>query len=139
MAKYPNCLLDHFKNPRNVGDLSNPDGVGTACNVSCGDIVQIYIKCDGSRISEVRFKTFGCGAAIAASSILTERIKGSTFDEALKMSEVFTEDLLSHLPEERIPCLKLASSALKLAIKEYRNKKIGAISKKQPKEEKDPK
>jgi len=122
MAKYPAYLLAHFRDPKNVGEILDPDGVGTACNVSCGDIMQMFIKCHGNRISEVTFKTFGCGAAIAASSILTERIKGSTVDEALKISEEISKEILSQLPEEKIPCFKLAARALKLAIEEYKDK-----------------
>ena len=122
MAKYPAYLLEHFRDPKNVGEILDPDGVGTACNVSCGDIMQMFIKCHGNKISEVTFKTFGCGAAIAASSILTERIKGSTVDEALKISEGILGEVLSQLPEEKIPCFKLAAHALKLAIEEYRDK-----------------
>lgn len=122
MAKYPAYLLAHFRDPKNVGEILDPDGVGTACNVSCGDIMQMFIKCHGNKISEVTFETFGCGAAIAASSILTERIKGSTVDEALKISEEILKKTLSHLPEEKIPCFKLAAHALKLAIEEYRDK-----------------
>ena len=128
MSKYPKQLLEHFRYPQNVGEIPNPDGVGTACNVSCGDIMQMFIKCHGNIISEVSFKTFGCGAAIAASSILTERIKGSTVEEALKISERILEELLSQLPKEKIPCFKLAANALKLAIEEYREKKLGLSS-----------
>ena len=124
MAKYPKFLMEHFQNPKNVGEISNPDGVGTVGNASCGDIMQMFIRCNGNKISEVTFKTFGCGAAIAASSILTERVKGSTVDEALKISEAISEEILSQLPEEKIPCFKLAAHALKLAIEEYRDKKF---------------
>ena len=124
MAKYPAYFLEHFRSPKNVGEILNPDGVGIACNVSCGDIMQMFIKCYGNKISEVTFKTFGCGAAIAASSILTERIKGSTVDEALKISEAISEEILSQLPEEKISCFKLAANALKLAIEEYRDKRF---------------
>jgi nitrogen fixation NifU-like protein len=122
MAKYPTYLLEHFRNPKNVGEILNPDGVGIACNIPCGDIMQMFIKCHGDKISEVTSKTFGCGAAIAASSILTERIKGSAVDEALKISEGILEGILSQLPEEKISCFKLAVNALKLAIEEYRDK-----------------
>jgi nitrogen fixation NifU-like protein len=124
MAKYPTYLLEHFRDPKNVGEILNPGGVGIACNVSCGDIMQMFIRCNGNKISEVTFKTFGCGAAIAASSILTERVKGSTVDEALKISEAILEEILSQLPEEKIPCFKLAAHVLKLAIEEYRDKKF---------------
>ena len=124
MAKYPAHLLEHFRDPKNVGEILNPDGVGTACNVSCCDIMQMFIKCNGNKISEVTFKTFGCGAAIAASSILTERIKGSTVDEALKISEGILEEIFLDLPKEKIPCFTLAANALKLAIEEYRDKRF---------------
>jgi nitrogen fixation NifU-like protein len=128
MAKYPAYLLEHFRDPKNVGEILNPDGIGTACNVSCGDIMQMFIKCNGDKISEVTFKTFGCGAAIAASSILTERIKGSTVDEALKISEGILEEILSQVPEEKIPCFKLAAHALRLAIEEYTDKRFEILS-----------
>ncbi len=122
MAKYPRHLLEHFQNPKNVGEILDPDGVGIACNASCGDITQIFIKCNGDRISEVTFKVLGCGAAIAASSILTEEIKGSTIDEAVKISEGISENASSQLPQEKITCFKLAANALRLAIEEYRSK-----------------
>ena len=125
MAKYPRFLMDHFQNPQNVGEISNPDGVGTVGNASCGDIMQIFIKVNGDKITEAKFKTFGCGAAIATSSILTERIKGATLDEALKISEETSKEVLSQLPNEKIPCFTLAMDALKLAIEEYRCKRAG--------------
>jgi len=124
MAKYPKCLLEHFQNPKNVGEISDPDGVGTVGNASCGDIMQLFIKVNGNRISQAKFKTFGCGAAIAISSILTERIKGSTIDEALKISERISEEILSQVPEEKIACFNLATDALKLAIEEYGCKRV---------------
>ena len=83
MAKYPKFLMEHFQNPRNVGEISDPDGIGTVGNASCGDIMQMFIKVNSGKIIEAKFKTFGCGAAIATSSILTERIKGATLDEAM--------------------------------------------------------
>ena len=125
MAKYPKFLMEHFQNPRNVGEISDPDGVGTVGNASCGDIMQMYIKVNGNRITEATFKTFGCGAAIATSSILTERIKGTTLDEALKISEETAKEILSQLPKEKTPCFTLATDALKLAIEEYRCKQAG--------------
>jgi nitrogen fixation protein NifU and related proteins len=129
MTKYPKFLTEHFQNPRNVGEISNPDGVGTVGNASCGDIMQMFIRVNGNRIVEARFKTFGCGAAIATSSILTERIKGATLDEALKISEETSKDVLSQLPKEKIPCFTLATDALKLAIEEYRCKLTGVHEK----------
>jgi nitrogen fixation NifU-like protein len=125
MSKYPKFLMEHFQNPRNVGEISEPDGVGTVGNASCGDIMQMFIKVSGDRIAEAKFKTFGCGAAIATSSILTEKIKGATLDEALKISEEVSKEVLSQLPKEKIPCFTLATDALKLAIEEYRCKLSG--------------
>jgi len=126
MAKYPKLLMEHFQNPRNVGEIPDPDGVGTVGNASCGDIMQMFIKLNGNRISEAKFKTFGCGAAIATSSILTERIKGTTIEEALKISEETVKEVLSQLPsKEKIPYFTLAAEALKLAIEEYNCKQTG--------------
>jgi nitrogen fixation NifU-like protein len=125
MAKYSRFLMEHFRNPKNVGEISNPDGVGTVGNASCGDIMQLFIKVNGDNITEARFKTFGCGAAIATSSILTERIKGASLDDALKISEETSREVLSQLPKEKIPCFTLATDALKLAIEEYRCKRAG--------------
>jgi nitrogen fixation NifU-like protein len=125
MAKYPRFLMEHFQNPKNVGEISDPDGVGTVGNASCGDIMQMFIKVNGDRIAEATFKTFGCGAAIATSSILTERIKGATLEEALTISEETAKEVLSQLPKEKIPCFTLAIDALKLAIEEYRCKRTG--------------
>jgi len=122
MGKYPKFLMEHFQNPRNVGEISNPDGVGTVGNASCGDIMQMFITVNGNKIADAKFKTFGCGAAIATSSILTERIKGATLDEALKISEETSKEVLSQLPKEKVPCFTLATDALKLAIEECRCK-----------------
>jgi nitrogen fixation NifU-like protein len=108
-----------------VGEISDPDGVGTVGNASCGDIMQIFIKVNGNKITEAKFKTFGCGAAIATSSILTERIKGATVDEALEISEKTSKEVLAQLPKEKIPCFTLATDALKLAIEEFRCKAVG--------------
>ncbi len=125
MAKYSRFLMEHFQNPRNVGEISAPDGVGTVGNASCGDIMQMFIKVNGDKIVEAKFKTFGCGAAIATSSILTERVKGVTLDEALKISEETSMEVLAQLPKEKVPCFTLATDALKLAIEEYRCKRTG--------------
>ncbi|MGZ3569408.1 MAG: iron-sulfur cluster assembly scaffold protein [Thermodesulfobacteriota bacterium] len=129
MAKYSKFLMEHFQNPRNVGELSDPDGVGTVGNASCGDIMQMFIKVNGGKIVDAKFKTFGCGAAIATSSILTERIKGATLDEALKISEETSKEILAQLPKEKIPCFVLATDALKLAIEECRCKEAGVHEK----------
>jgi nitrogen fixation NifU-like protein len=125
MAKYPKFLIEHFQNPKNLGEISDADGVGTVGNASCGDIMQMFIKVHADKITEASFKTFGCGAAIATSSILTERIKGATLDEALKISEETSREVLSQLPKEKVPCFTLATDALKLAIDEYRCKLAG--------------
>jgi len=125
MAKYSRFLMEHFQNPRNVGEIHNPDGVGTVGNASCGDIMQMFIKVNGDRIVDATFKTFGCGAAIATSSILTEKIKGATLDEALMISEETAKEILFQLPKEKIPCFTLATDALKLAIEECRCKQAG--------------
>jgi len=125
MAKYSKFLMEHFQNPRNVGEIASPDGVGTVGNASCGDIMQMHIKVNGEKIEEAKFKTFGCGAAIATSSILTERIKGATLEEALRISEETSREVLSQLPKEKTPCFTLAVDALKLAIEEYRCKRQG--------------
>lgn len=117
--------MEHFQNPRNVGEISDPDGMGTVGNASCGDIMQMFIKVHDNKITEASFKTFGCGAAIATSSILTERIKGATLEQALKISEETSTEVLSQLPKEKIPCFTLATDALKLAIEEYRCKREG--------------
>ena len=125
MSKYPRFLIEHFQNPKNVGEIQDPDGVGTVGNAHCGDIMQIYIRVSQGKITDARFKTFGCGAAIATSSILTERIKGATIDEALKISETISDEVLSQVPKEKTPCFTLATSALRLAIEEYRCKATG--------------
>lgn len=125
MAKYPKFLIEHFQNPKNLGEISDADGVGTVGNATCGDIMQMFIKVNGDKITEAAFKTFGCGAAIATSSILTERIKGATIDEALKISEETSREVLSQLPKEKTPCFTIAMDALRLAIDEYRCKSEG--------------
>jgi len=129
MAKYSKFLMEHFQNPRNVGEIPDPDGVGTVGNASCGDIMQMFIKIKEDRIIDARFKTYGCGAAIATSSILTERVKGSTLEEALKISEETSREILAQLPKEKIPCFTIATDALKLAIEEYRCKLAGVHEK----------
>ena len=125
MARYPRVLMEHFQNPKNVGEILDPDGIGTVGNASCGDIMQMFIKVKGDKIIDAKFKTFGCGAAIATSSILTERIKGATLEEALRISEETSREVLSQLPKEKVPCFTLAVDALKLAIEEYRCRRTG--------------
>jgi len=112
--------MDHFTNPRNVGEIENPDGVGQVGNPVCGDIMRLYIKVDDDIIKDVKFKTFGCGAAIATSSMVTEMVKGKTLDEALKISNVTVAEALDGLPPQKMHCSNLAADALHEAIKDYR-------------------
>ena len=122
---YSAKVIEHFQNPRNVGEIKDADGVGTVGNPSCGDIMAMYSKVENNIITDIKFKTFGCGAAIATSSILTERVKGATTEQALEISEETSKEILSQLPKEKIPCFTLATDALKLAIEEYRCKLEG--------------
>jgi len=118
--EYPKFLLDHFQSPRNVGDIVNADGTGIVKNATCGDIMQMSIKVEDDVIVDAKFKTFGCGAAIAASSIITEKIRGKGIEEALQISDETAREIVSQLPQEKFPCFTLAANALKLAIDEYR-------------------
>jgi nitrogen fixation NifU-like protein len=118
--EYPKFLLDHFQSPRNVGDIANADGTGIVKNATCGDIMQMSIKVEDDVIVDAKFKTFGCGAAIAASSVITEKIRGKGIEEALKISDETAREIVSQLPQEKFPCFTLAANALKLAIDEYR-------------------
>jgi nitrogen fixation NifU-like protein len=111
--KYTAEVMDHFMHPRNVGDMPDADGVGHVGNPVCGDIMELYIKVDGDRISDAKFKTFGCGAAIATSSMLTELVKGKTVDEALKISNRAVAEALGGLPQRKLHCSVLAEEALR--------------------------
>lgn len=119
---YTDIVMDHFMNPRNVGEIENADGVGEVGNVKCGDIMRIYIKVAGETIEEIKFKTFGCGSAIAASSVATEIIKGLTIEEALKVTNKQVVEALGGLPPVKVHCSVLAEQALKAAIYDYANK-----------------
>ena len=119
---YTEKVMDHFENPRNVGEISDADGVGQVGNPTCGDIMKIYIKVDKDSISDVRFKTFGCGAAIATSSMVTELVKGKTLEEALQVSNNSVAEALDGLPPKKMHCSNLAADALHAAIKDYREK-----------------
>ena len=116
---YTEKVMDHFTNPRNVGEIENPDGVGQVGNPVCGDIMRLYIKVDNGIIKDVKFKTFGCGAAIATSSMVTEMVKGKTLDEALKISNAAVAEALDGLPPQKMHCSNLAADALHAAIKDY--------------------
>ena len=116
---YSEKVMDHFANPRNVGEILDADGVGEVGNPKCGDIMKMYIKVKNNVITDVKFKTFGCGAAIATSSIATELIKGKTIDEALKLTNKAVMEALDGLPPVKVHCSVLAEQAIKSAISDY--------------------
>lgn len=119
---YTDIVMDHFMNPRNVGEIENADGVGEVGNVKCGDIMRIYIRVVDETIEEIKFKTFGCGSAIAASSVATEIIKGLSIEEALKVTNKQVVEALGGLPAVKVHCSVLAEQALKAAIYDYAHK-----------------
>ena len=120
--EYTEQVMDHFMNPRNMGEMENPDGVGTVGNAKCGDIMRIYIKVEDNVITDVKFKTFGCGAAIATSSKATELVKGKTIDEALTITNKMVMDALGGLPPVKVHCSVLAEEALHAAIQDYKDR-----------------
>jgi nitrogen fixation NifU-like protein len=120
---YTEKVMDHFKNPRNMGEIPDADGVGTVGNPVCGDLMTVYIKVKDNRIEDIKFKTFGCGAAIATSSMITELAKGKTIEEAIKISRGDVADSLGGLPPIKMHCSNLAADALHAAIKDYQAKK----------------
>ena len=121
---YSEKVMDHFEHPRNVGSIPDADGVGQVGNPKCGDIMKMYLKIDGNNvITDVKFQTFGCGSAIATSSMATEMIKGRTVDEALKLSNAAVVEALEGLPPQKIHCSVLAEEAVKAAIDDYYKKK----------------
>lgn len=121
---YTEKVMDHFAHPRNMGEIENADGVGLVGNAKCGDIMQIFLKVnDDGIIEDVKFKTFGCGAAIATSSMATEMIKGKSVDEALKLSNSAVVEALEGLPPAKIHCSVLAEEAVKKAVEDYESKK----------------
>lgn len=122
--QYSEKVMEHFANPRNVGEIENADGVGTVGNATCGDIMQMFLKIENDVIVDVKFKTFGCGAAIATSSMATELIKGSTVKEALALTNKAVVEALGGLPAVKIHCSVLAEEAVKAALADY-YKKIG--------------
>lgn len=119
---YNDKVIDHFINPRNVGEMPDPDVVGEAGSFKCGDTMKIYLKIEGERIVDVRFQTFGCGAAIASSSMLTEMVKGKTLDEAKRLTNEDVARELGGLPPLKMHCSNLAADALLDAITRYRGK-----------------
>lgn len=120
---YTEKVMDHFTNPRNVGEISDANGVGEVGNAKCGDIMRIYLKVEDNIIKDVKFKTFGCGAAIATSSMVTEMVKGKTLEEALEISNQAVAEALGGLPPAKMHCSNLAADALHEAIKNYIEKK----------------
>ena len=120
---YSEKVMDHFRNPRNVGEIPDADGVGTVGNPVCGDLMTVYIKVKDNRLEDVKFKTFGCGAAIATSSMVTELEKGKTIKEALEITRGDVADSLGGLPSIKMHCSNLAADALHAAIEDYRKKK----------------
>ena len=119
---YSEKVMEHFSNPRNVGEIENADGIGEVGNPVCGDMMTIYIKVDDGKLSDVKFKTFGCGAAIATSSMITELAKGKTIEEALQISRDDVADSLDGLPPVKMHCSNLAADGLHLAIEDYKKK-----------------
>ena len=116
---YSEKVIDHFSNPRNVGEIENADGVGQVGNAKCGDIMKMYLKIKDNVIQDVKFETFGCGSAIASSSIATEMIKGRTLEDALALTNQEVVDALGGLPAHKLHCSVLAEEAVKSAVKDY--------------------
>ena len=125
MALYSEKVMDHFTHPRNVGVIENADGVGEVGNAKCGDIMKIYLKVDNNIISDVKFETFGCGSAIASSSMATEMIKGKSVDDALTLSNKAVAEALDGLPAHKMHCSVLAEEAIKKAVEDYRERTQG--------------
>ena len=119
MALYSEKVMDHFRNPRNVGNIENADGIGEVGNAKCGDIMKIYLKIDDEKISDVKFETFGCGSAIASSSMATEMIKGKNLSEVMKITNKAVTEALDGLPAHKLHCSVLAEEAIRAAVKDY--------------------
>ncbi len=122
MPLYSAKVMDHFRNPRNVGSIENADGVGEVGNAVCGDIMKIYLKIDNDIITDVKFETFGCGSAIASSSMATEMIKGKPVSEVLQLTNKAVTEALDGLPAHKLHCSVLAEEAIKAAIEDYQSK-----------------
>ena len=116
---YSDLVMDHFSNPRNVGEVEEPDGTGQIGNPVCGDVMRMTVRVEGDRIADIRFKTFGCGAAVATSSMVTELVKGKTLEEAALISNAVVAEALGGLPPQKMHCSNLAADALHLAIADY--------------------
>jgi len=135
MPVYSDKVMDHFMNPRNVGEIEDADGVGEVGNPVCGDMMTFYIKVDDNRLSDVKFKTFGCGAAIAVSSIASEMAKGKTLEEARKITPALVAKELEGLPKNKHHCSNLGAQALNKAIDNYLKKQGKAVKSRRRKEE----
>ena len=119
MMLYSEKVMDHFTNPRNVGEIEDADGIGELGNAKCGDIMKMFLKIDNGVITDIKFKTFGCGAAVATSSMATEMIKGRKLEDALKLTNKAVVEALDGLPDSKLHCSVLAEQALKAAISDY--------------------
>lgn len=119
MMLYSEKVMDHFTNPRNVGEIEDADGIGEVGNAKCGDIMKMFLKIDNGVITNIKFKTFGCGAAVATSSMATEMIKGQKLEDALKLTNKAVVEALDGLPDSKLHCSVLAEQALKAAISDY--------------------
>ncbi|KJS20317.1 MAG: nitrogen fixation protein NifU [Clostridiaceae bacterium BRH_c20a] len=119
---YTDKVMDHFSNPRNVGEIDKASGIGEVGNAKCGDIMRIYLDVEDNKIKDIKFKTFGCGAAIATSSMVTEMVKGKTIDEALEVTNKAVAEALGGLPPAKMHCSNLAADALHKAIEDYKSK-----------------
>ena len=120
---YSEKVMDHFRHPRNVGEMQDPSGVGKVGNPVCGDIMELYIKVEGDVITDAKFQTLGCGAAIATSSMVTEMVKGKKIGDALRISNAMVAEALGGLPSQKMHCSVLAEEALQSAIDDYNKKK----------------
>lgn len=122
MALYSEKVMDHFRNPRNVGSIENADGIGEVGNGKCGDIMKIYLKIDDNIVSDVKFETFGCASAIASSSMATELIKGKILNEVMRLTNKAVTEALEGLPAHKLHCSVLAEEAIRAAVEDYCNK-----------------
>lgn len=119
---YTEKVMDHFENPRNVGELPDANGIGEVGNPTCGDITKIYLKIEDNIIKDIKFKTFGCAAAVASSSMLTEMAKGKTIEEALRITDQMVADELDGLPPQKMHCSNMAAEAMHVAVEDYRKR-----------------
>ena len=126
-GSYNQIVMEHLKHPRNMGEMENADGVGEAQNPVCGDTMRLFIKVETDRITDAKFLTFGCGAAIASSSMTTEMIKGKTVEEVLRISDLMIAEALGGLPPTKVHCSVLAEKAILAAVSDYQKRRGGVI------------